>query len=513
MEELLTAWLAGASRELDRRVPQAQRVFRGEPIPLDSLLLILRNHLSGILTPAVASVCDDAEQEPPPQISADVFGKFPALLPLVRSTVSEWIAAVATFLQRLHRDAPDIARAQKLGELPPIESICGTASDVHAGAHPVLRVSFAGGGCMYYKPRQVTGEWLWHALLASIAALDPELSLPRARVLTHGSRFHYGWMEALAPLSAGDSCQLQNYWHAAGALLCLAQQVRMSDLHLGNIMATRLGPAVTDAECLATPERARNRVRGPAAEAPELACAVDAILATGLLPGRDLGSRPDVSGLFGHAVPVHGITVPQWMVSANGRYRLRAAAAALVEHNNAPAVATSPIAVLPPLLSGYRHAAQALLSARTALVAPGAPWRLLLERAHAPRVILRDTLTYGLLLSHSLMPRHLGSVSQRRAAIVPALQAARPVEVSPALLRMEARALLQGHMPRFTHPPASRSLAGSSGRPIVRQFTACSAAQSVVAELEILSRTRLEGVLIPALLSSILESRIRVPMC
>ncbi len=498
LEELLQPWLESAQRELVAGAAGAIR-FQSESIPLDGLLILLKHQLAGICTHAAA------EEQP-----AGVMARFPALLPLVRSTVAEWINASATFLARLQQDAVFLANALGVPRLAPVRSATGTGSDVHAGAHPVLRIAFADGTCVYLKPRRVTGEWLWHALLAHMESCVPELRLPRARVFTPDPRLRYGWLEPLAyewrePLVAQMPEQGSAYWQAAGATVCIAQHMHLTDLHMGNVVATSLGPAVTDAECLATPEIPR-----AANGDDEIEHAVTTILATGLLPRILSNSQPDISGLFGRAAPVRGVTLPRWTNTADG-YRLKPCAAALVAQPNTaqhhPAAphahaAMTPLAALPQLLAGYRSAAEALMRTRGAITQPGASWRRVLERVHAPRVILRDTLTYGRLLSESLLPQHLRSVERRRSALLASLRADQPSHTA-AMMRREARALASGHVPRFIQSPGTRHLGDTSGRILVRGFAVRPAADSLLMELDRLSPARLEQVLIPALLTSL----------
>ncbi len=515
MEALLGPWLATASDRLKQRVPPEQRAFRGEPIPLDSLLLLLKDRLLGVLTQAVGASCLDAEEQPASPVASDLFRKFPLLLSLIGSVVSEWVTATVTFLERLHRDRQWIAAALQLTALPPIESICETTSDAHAGGHSVLRVGFVGGGCLYYKPRPVTGEWLWHALLVAIARLDPELRLPSARVLTNDVRFHYGWAESVFPeenslsensneRSNGDSMPVLDYWHAAGAMLCLAQHARLTDLHLGNIVATPWGPAVTDAECLATPNLPVRPGTETSLENAAIAGALESIVSTGLLPIGRVSDQPDISGLFGHATPVPGVELPGWAVSPEGRYHLISVDAELVAHPNTPNQTTA-IAVLPRMLSGYRHAAELLMRGRETLIGPGARWRAVLEKAHAPRMVVRDTLSYGLLLGRSLGPRYLHSWYRRRNAILSGLDTETSAGLPWSLLRTETTALLHMHVPRLVVLPDSRTLANSSGRPIARGFAACTPAQPVLGQIEGLSTESIENIQVPALLTSILS--------
>ena len=319
-----------------------------------------------------------------------------------------------------------------------IDSVDGTASDAHAGGHVVLRLVFKGGVSVYYKPRRVTGEWLWHALLQAIAGAEPGLRLPAPRVLTEERGFAYGWVESA--LAASSAVCGADYWHAAGATLCLAQHVRLTDLHLGNLVATPAGPAVTDAECLATPSFSSIPDARSAAEDR----AMDSLLLTGLLSRRDATGVHDVSGLFGKAGPVtglfSGLRLPLW-VGDSGGFRLVQAPAMIEPHGNAP-VETSAIAVLPQLLAGYRHASDVLLHCRAALTGSGARWRRVLETAHAPRVVLRDTLTYALAISESLAPANAGTRKRRGNAILSRLQSGNRGELPKAIVRSEVHALM-----------------------------------------------------------------------
>ena len=195
METLLEPWLAQASQRLNQHVCQQHRVFQGAPVPLESLLPLLKDRLIGILTQAVG-VSGFASGDP---TASDMLREFPLLQPLIRGAVCEWVEAIGTFLQRLHRDQSWLAASLRLVTLPPIQSISGAASDMHAGGHLVLRVCFQGGGCLYYKPRPLTGEWLWQRLLDAIVRLDPQLNLPASRVLPSDATSRYGWAESVRP--------------------------------------------------------------------------------------------------------------------------------------------------------------------------------------------------------------------------------------------------------------------------------------------------------------------------
>lgn len=507
MAMLIEPLLTTARLELSRRLSSSQGLLAGEPAPAHAPLGILQQRLQEILTLPLATQLATADRSI--TLTEPVLKReYPALAPLLRQAVSEWVTASVTFLQRLHRDAARLAEWLGVTRLPPVQSVTGTTSDTHPGGHVVLRVVFHDGTCIYYKPRPVTGEWLWRTLIESVAAVEPDLGLPAARVLP-GSQ--YGWMESLQPPafarppqnSFGDTSR---YWRAAGVMLCLAYHVGLTDLHLGNLIATATGPAVIDAECLATPALHSTSIPNSHSGSTNVERMVQALIATGLLPGQPFHNMPDTSGFFGVAAPVSFLHLPHWSQNPAGQFHLTNAPACLLDHANSPEN-TSPVLVLPQLLEGYRQAAGALLVARKALLAAGSPWRGLLERRHAPRIVLRDTLTYALLLSQSLAPGNLRSMHRRRLALHRALQQHDAAALPKSLLRAELHSLLHLHIPRLVVLPGTRTLASSAGRPLAHGFAHTTAARHVIRSLETLSAESLESTHVPALLLAALHSR------
>jgi lantibiotic modifying enzyme len=489
--------VTGALRELDLRIPAQQRACAGEPIDLAALVDALRERLRGMLTLALAA-CPDATEE-------SLLRKFPALPALLKDAAAEWIDAVALFHERLHGDASRLAAWLGYPKLPGLVALTPASSDAHAGGHKVLRLLFRDGRCIYYKPRAVTGEWLWDRLVHAANA-HSSLQLASAAVLA-GANGRFGWVASLHPpadLLAWDknSPLAREYWRAAGATLCLAEHVRMTDLHMANVMATSRGPAPFDAESLGTPRFASTSPARPG-PATALATVIDDLRDTGLLPGHSSEGLPDTSGLFGQAASIPGILVPRWSPCSDHSLRLEMVPAALVDHGNAPPGATA-LEVLPLLSSGYREAATALMRCRGSLTSPRSAWRWTLERAHAPRIVLRDTLTYGILLSRSLEAEQLQSAQHRRIALRAALRCLSHRSLPEAVLRTELRSLLSLHVPRFTALPGSRTLAGNSGRALVPRFLACSPAEAVLRRIAELSPQRLTEIHVPGLLLAVL---------
>lgn len=508
MEGLIAPLLVGALHGLDRRVPSRHRALGGEAISVDGLLELLLERLQGILTLPVAA-CLARGEASTAAIELSLRVEFPRLAPLLQQAVSEWVAATATFHERLHRDRTRLARWLGFATLPPVESVAGTTSDTHPGGHGVLRVIFKGGRSVYYKPRSISGEWLWHHLLEIIAEMDPALRLQAGRVLEGSRPDRYGWAESVLVRGHADGpADGIGYWHAAGAMLCLAHHVSLTDLHLGNVLATANGPAVTDAECLGVPRLHDVSGRRPPRENEPVACFFEALMCTGLLLDRGVRDVPDVSGLFGSGGPVSDLGLPQWILEPDGRCRMMVAPAALLEHGNVPN-RVSMLAVLPELLAGYRHAAGVLLRSRKALISTGSRWRFVLERNHAPRIVIRDTFRYSLLLSRFLEPRYLRAGGVRQSDLRRVLESDTSAAFPKALLRAEVHALERLHIPRLIALPGTRTLASGSGRALARNFAACTPSEEVIRRMEELSAELVEAVHVPALVLAMLRSGAR----
>jgi lantibiotic modifying enzyme len=492
----LESWLERASRELDRRVSADQRECGGERIDTGACSDALRERLIGMMTQVMAAS--------PAQTGEQVAHRFPVLSTLMQRAVVEWVEAIALFHQRLHSDAARLAEWLGYERLPSLASLTPAGSDLHDGAHTVMRLVFPDRRCVYYKPRPVTGEWLWNGLVRAVNA-HSSLQLPSACVLA-GANGRYGWVASL-PLHAQlhswdkDSNEASRYWQAAGATLCLAEHVRMTDLHMANVMATGSGPALFDAESLGTPRAVSDREAMRVAEQP-IATAIQDLLDTGLLPGPELAGRPDTSGLFGKAAPVPHLQIPHWSAGPERGQHFEMVPAALADHGNAPPC-TTPMEVLSLLVSGYREAATALMRCRESLLAPGSAWLWMLEQQHAPRIILRDTLTYSILLSRSLQAILLQRAQLRKTTIESALRGLISRVLPQAILQTEARALLSLHIPHFMARPGSRTLASNSGRALAQRFLSCSPAEAVLRKMGELSEDHVNEELIPGLLLTV----------
>ena len=152
---------------------------------------------------------------------------------------------------RLDADRDAIAATFNAGNNPgPLVGLDPGLSDPHHGRRRVMRLQFASGLTLIYKPRDVAIERGWNTCLSWIARNGLSSAPPALRVLARGG---YGWMAyaAHAPMTSID--QVHDYYRRAGALLCLTWIFGARDLHAENIVATAHGPIVVDAEMLMQP--------------------------------------------------------------------------------------------------------------------------------------------------------------------------------------------------------------------------------------------------------------------
>jgi lantibiotic modifying enzyme len=494
-EELLALWMNWASREVNSVRMLAKYAVAGKPIGVDSLLGVLKRRLSELLS-STLGVWTGGED------LATFWRTYPALRSLVARSVQDWAEATTLFVERLAHDQALLAQHLGVMRLPAVTSLQATASDLHPHGAMVLRVGFAGGRDIFYKPRPVTGEWLWWTLLDAMAA---KIQLPAGRVVfggQPGGPSAYGWMQSVHDEEAWPGRQRHgpvgaawSYWESAGAVLCLAQHLRLTDLHMGNVLATRPGPAITDAECLGAVGTAVDGFAG----------VMQWLRETGLLPQSPGHNEIDASGLFGRAGAVSGLRLSSWAVSQRGMWRLIESPAAVVRHGNLPrhTDAISPRDVAAQLCCGYRSGAELLMQVRGQLLLAGSAWRQILETQHAPRCVLRETLFYGKLLSRSLAAQRMKDQRERRRALTASLSAG-SAALPERVVQAEVRALMAGCVPRLVISPGSRSLRDSDGRLLKHNFSRCTPAESVVRELESLTTARLEETLLPALLAALL---------
>ncbi|MGV0790206.1 type 2 lanthipeptide synthetase LanM family protein [Mycolicibacterium sp. XJ1819] len=255
-----------------------------------------------------------------------LFDDKPILLRLIAVLTRQWLTTAREFVERLQTDVVAV-RGELLGRgvAAQVSAVHGGLSDPHRGGRSVLRIEFADGRRVMYKPKDLRVDAVWHALVQRLNTRAPvELRAPRTF-----AREHYGWAECIehAPCPGAEECA--EFFRRAGAWLALFHCFAGSDVHQENLIAAGDHPVPVDLETLLQPGAAE-AMNGPphaAAHAAATELIADSVAAVGLLPayGRtadrsvypvggmasDSTARTDVVWADVNSDAMRPVTVPQ----------------------------------------------------------------------------------------------------------------------------------------------------------------------------------------------------------
>lgn len=399
----------------------------------------------------------------------ELFRHYPVLARVTAELVSDWVSAQAEFLRRLHRDRSRLAIAFFPGadDLGPVRTLDAGVSDEHHGGRTVLRLRFAHGRRLVYKPRDLGPEQVWGHLVRrwnAAAAANGVRAAPRlraARVLArgrNGGTHAYGWMEWVPSVPRRGRTQRALYARRAGALLCLFHVLGGTDGHAENLVAAGTDPVLVDAETLAHPPPPA--FPGGSARTERL---TRSVLRTFLVPVPAAFFAPPVASVTTDDDEAAGGIAPQspvanvWTPPA-GFERWRRPRGEGTEDDDEPVSGS----VLPPrrlrldvprreLLAGFRAAGRVLASSPA-----GKRWRAHARRTLADRPVRRvrlPTTFYAALRRRSVAAHALRDGVDRDLELEWLRRTEGTTSRAPTgNLRAEIRALQQLDIPRFVAP-------------------------------------------------------------
>ncbi len=225
---------------------------------------------------------------------AELYQHYPVLARQQCRTLGQWMAAVRELSTHIEAARPLLVEtfcgaAEGTAELGPVATLEGGLGDRHRDGRQVLRLVFANGLELIYKPRSLAAEVAWRRILEWCREAGLLCAPATARALDCGD---HGFMEAVVPSSPIGQAGAEAYYRTAGSLVALAYVLRAEDLHGENLIATASGPVVIDAELMLQPMRAV-QTTGEGREPSFLGSVLASALLTQLLPGgeedRDLG--------------------------------------------------------------------------------------------------------------------------------------------------------------------------------------------------------------------------------
>ncbi len=337
--------------------------------------------------------------------------EYAVLAKLWALAIEQWAAAMADFLTALLADGPQLASKFGLSQPLRVVAVEPLLSDPHHGGRGVIRVGFANGRGLFYKPRALGPEAAVGRVIEWGNARSPGLPLRGPVIL---DRPGHGWAEQIIQQACQDLSAVRRYYNRAGMLLCLASLLRTTDLHSDNVIAAAEHPVLIDLETVLHPLAHRFDVGAARSQAERAAhqrlqCSV---LATHLLwryrqvAGAD--TCYDESGLGGTGDP--GISLPQrdWRaVNTDAMERVSIQVPLPVRNNRVllDGNTAHPRDHLDVLLEGFAAMYRCIMGCRNELSSSEGPLASLREQE--VRFVFRNTSVYTELQQHALEPELL----------------------------------------------------------------------------------------------------------
>lgn len=399
---------------------------------------------------------------------ADTFESYPVLARQLATLASTWLASSRELLARLRQDRDALAAAFGLAPLGALAGVTTGLSDRHDGGRRVLRLRFASGAQVVYKPRDVGLEAAFEGFLRGLAERGLDVPPPMQVLERQG----YGWAPWLSPGAFEQRADVARYYRRAGALLAVLHVLRGADAHRENVVAAASGPVLIDAEMLLQPEFAGEQA--PAGR-PDLATddVTRSCLSSSLLTLVDVdadGGAHDVGGLMASDTGGAAAEERVWhglRTDALGFAVARATRAPGQNQVRWRGVEQRPQAFASELRAGFADAYRFLHGERARLAHPDGP--LAAFRGRRSRLLFRPSDQYGLYLQALCHPRHQRRGLERSLALERLNRVFRHAPQRPVLWPLvaeEQRALEAFDVPRYALPVDAGVLQGAGGEPV-----------------------------------------------
>jgi type 2 lantibiotic biosynthesis protein LanM len=396
--------------------------------------------------------------------------QYPVLARLMSRATLAWIESTAEFIRRLEADRPELEAAFAGGAgQGSVQAIASGLSEPHQGGRTVLRLSFASGLKVLYKPRDVSLEYGYAELVAWINEQGAELPLQAAEVLV---RPGYGWVKQVEQQGVPDEAAGRRYFRRAGMLTALFYALGATDCHQHNLVAAGEQPVLVDAETLLHP---RVQPHGSPDEVAGARTAArrwmeESVLESDFLPAwiaAGDGRTIDMSGLGGVTEQKSVILTPHWQRVNTDAMTLDHVFEELLTPANA--VRLGERTLLPwdfaqEVEDGFRAMHRLLEERRHPLLSPQGP--LGRFQNTSVRFIFRPTLVYQRFLANAMASGPLGDGADFGLELEPSARVFLTTEEEHpfrALHPEEQASLEQGDIPRFAVPAEGRTIETGSG--------------------------------------------------
>lgn len=411
----------------------------------------------------------------------ELLAEYPVLARTLATLTQHTAAAWCELVRHLRADRPLLGRLGAPASDRLTEVYAGLG-DTHRGGRTVMRLTFASGFRVVYKPRPLAVDRHVQELLGW---LNERGLAPAQRTVTILDRGDHGWMEFIQAGPCANAEQVGAYYRRQGALLAVLHLLDATDFHWENLIAAGEHPVLVDLETLF-----QARPRTPRGGLSPLAVRADVfhslVVRTGLLPLRVHGAAgsADLSGLSDLSGQETPYRVPMWERENSDEMRLVYKRLPLATGDNVPRLdgeVMDAAAHEDALVEGFSAAYRLLIAERDALSAPNGPLRAFAN--DRVRHVLRETVEYALLVQGSYHPSTLRDGTDRDFLFDVLWNAARPRRYMARLTWREQEDLWDGDVPYFTARVSGRDLFDSRGRR-VRNFLQSSGLERVLERLD-----------------------------
>lgn len=389
-----------------------------------------------------------------PNARRRLFSQYPVLLRRCIACCDDWVASTSEMVSRLAQDAHQLR--VRFAVDGAVANVFMAAGDPHRRGRRVMKLVFANGQHLVYKPRPLRAATAFQNLLSWMNAKGMKPSLPFLQVVDMGE---YGWSWFVPHQPTESIEQVRSYYERLGALLCLLTVLRATDAHFENIVACGEYPYLVDLETLLLPQL----VGAPPANATG-----HSLLNVGLLPTPTLAGSEvvDLSGMG--ARPNQLTTLQTWTIENAGTdtMRTRQVRYQLGDLHHLPSFSGNYHYAsdnIDSVISGYRKAHGILATSKDELLTGD----VFAELASCEvRVLLRPTAIYSALLQESIHPTAVGDALDTDLVLAQIWRGASSNAVRSTSVLDEYRQLQHGDVPYFSCLASSLELRGSDNAPL-----------------------------------------------
>ena len=177
------------------------------------------------------------------------FRKYPVLLRLLSTIVSQWLDSNNIFLKRLEKDSYKIFKQLNF-RVNIISSIDISLSDPHNYGKSVYKIQNSSGKIILYKPKSLKTDYNFSQLISKLNNLNPPEKLMLPKVLAFNN---YGWTEYIDHKECKNLKDFNSYYRKAGSWLGILYLYSATDFHAENIIAYKNFPVPIDFETIMQP--------------------------------------------------------------------------------------------------------------------------------------------------------------------------------------------------------------------------------------------------------------------